>query len=191
MDVTTLAPVLRMVERSLIVAGGILSIYLGYKLFVLGVDKSQGQASAFGVELKNFGPGLFFAALGAVVLITTMRAAIKVGNDGSERIGNLEQRSPGAAGSASVFFGLEDSKRVANRWADTAFYADTRTLLRRIDAGESVSKLQDLRGSLKSKLDSITMTNDEYKRYQALTAKVPLNQAEQSELLSLERKLVP
>ena len=40
------APLLRMLERSLIVAGGILAIYLGYRLFVLGIDKSQGSASA-------------------------------------------------------------------------------------------------------------------------------------------------
>ncbi len=33
-------PLLRMVERCLIVAGETLSIYLGYKLFVSGIDKS-------------------------------------------------------------------------------------------------------------------------------------------------------
>ena len=33
-------PLLRMVERCLIFAGGTLSIYLGYKLFVSGIDKS-------------------------------------------------------------------------------------------------------------------------------------------------------
>ena len=63
MSLQIFAVILRMIERSLIVTGGILAIYLGYKLFTLGIDKTQGEASAFGVSLRNFGPGLFFAAL--------------------------------------------------------------------------------------------------------------------------------
>ena len=70
---------LRMVERILIVIGGIFTVYWGYLLFVMGIDKTQGEAITFGINLRNFGPGLFFAALGAVILITTMRAAIKTG----------------------------------------------------------------------------------------------------------------
>jgi hypothetical protein len=185
MDMPTLAAVLRMLERSLIVAGGILSIYLGYKLFVLGIDKTQGEASAFGVELKNFGPGLFFAALGAVVLVTTMRASIKVGNQ------RTNQNDANATGGNQIFVGLEDSSRSPNGWADTAFYLETKQLLQRIDAGESVEDLENLRTGLTTKLDSITMTDEEYALYQVLTGKVPLSLEEQKQLIILERKLVP
>ena len=194
MDMETLVPILRMVERSLIVAGGILSIYLGYKLFVLGIDKSQGQASAFGVELKNFGPGLFFAALGAVVLVTTMRAAISVGHDAAPAADTVAARQTEgvpAAGGAPHFFGLEDPTRVADRWSDMHFFLETRQLLGRLDKGETAEALQDLRTSLGRKLETITMTRQEYARYQALTAKVPLSEDEQRELLVLEAKLVP
>jgi len=200
MNTVVLTPLLRMVERSLIVAGGILAIYLGYKLFVLGIDKSQGAASAFGVELKNFGPGLFFAALGAVILVTTMRAAIKVGPDAGAR--PLEGTPPAAevveaqtpkpaASSSALFFGMEDPRRVAKGWTETAFFLETRQLLRRLDEGETPDKLMDLRNVLKTKLDSITMSAEEYSRYQELTQKLPLDEQGQRELITLERKLFP
>ncbi len=194
MEMDNLVPILRMLERSLIVAGGILSIYLGYKLFTLGIDKSQGQASAFGVELKNFGPGLFFAALGAVVLVTTMRAAISIGHDSaatSVAAGATQVQGEPAVSGAPVFFGLEDPARVANRWSAMHFFLETRQLLRRQEKGETADALQDLRTSLERKLETITMTEQEYTRYQALTGKVPLSEDEQRELLLLESKLVP
>lgn len=200
MNTAVLTPLLRMAERSLIVVGGILAIYLGYKLFVLGIDRSQGAASAFGVQLKNFGPGLFFAALGAVILVTTMRAAIKVGPDagawppeGPSAAGEVttaETPKP-AASSPALFFGMEDPRRVAKGWTETAFFLETRQLLRRLDEMESPDKLMDLRNVLKAKLDSITMSVDEYSRYQELTQKLPLDEKEQTELMTLERKLFP
>lgn len=200
MNTVFLTPLLRMLERSLIVVGGILAIYLGYKLFVLGIDKSQGAASAFGIELKNFGPGLFFAALGAVILVTTMRASIKVGPDTGAQtsegtppaaeVAQSQAHKP-AAPSSALFFGMEDPRRVANGWTETAFFLDTRQLLRRLDEGETPDRLMDLRNALKTKLDSITMSAEEYSRYQTLTQKLPLNEQEQRELIVFERKLFP
>ena len=200
MNTAVFTPMLRMLERSLIVAGGILAIYLGYKLFVLGIDKSQGAASAFGVELKNFGPGLFFAALGAVILVTTMRASIRVGSEAptkpavsatsAAQVTESSAAKPTDSSSAH-FFGMEDPKRVSSGWTETAFYLETRQLLRRMDEGETPDKLTDLRVMLKTKLDSITMSTEEYSRYQILTQKLPLDDKEQKELLILERKLFP
>ncbi|MGA1869169.1 MAG: hypothetical protein ACMUJM_11570 [bacterium] len=189
MNIEILAPLLRMVERSLIVIGGILSIYLGYRLFVLGIDKAQGSASGFGIQLKNFGPGLFFAALGAVVLVTTMRAAIKVGGD-TEGV-SLSERPETAQMAEPLFFGVEDTKRIDGQWTPTAFFLDTRTLLLRMDKGESTESLKELREGLKTKLDSITMNSKQYQRYQVLTQKVPLNEKEQKELQMLETLLYP
>jgi hypothetical protein len=200
MNTAILTPLMRMIERSLIVAGGILAIYLGYKLFVMGIDKSQGAASAIGVELKNFGPGLFFAALGAVILVTTMRAAIKVGTDtGAPPLVNtpptaevVKAQAPKSTTSPSaLFFGMEDSGRVADEWTGTAFFLETRQLLRRLDEGETPDKLMDLRKGLKTKLATITMSAEEYSRYQELTQKLPLDEQEQRQFIMLERKLFP
>lgn len=194
MNISIVTPLLRMLERSLIVAGGILSIYLGYKLFVLGIDKSQGAASAFGVvELKNFGPGLFFAALGAVILVTTMRAAVKVGSDaGAPAVSETEtQAAQKQAASTAVFFGMEDSRQAGKGWTETAFFLDTRQLLRRLDKGEAPDTLTDLRSGLKGKLDSITMSAAEYVRFQELSRQLPLDERQQRELIILERKLFP
>ena len=190
MTVNEIAPVLRMMERSLIVLGGILSIFLGYRLFVLGIDKSQGSASALGIELKNFGPGLFFAALGAVILVTTMRAVISVGAT-AEIPGKTTEVGDTAQSTNALFFGIEDPRRGNNEWTATSFYLETRQLLRRLDKGEAPEKLTDLRGLLKGKLNSITMSADEYSRYQALTQKLPLSDSEQRELEELEQKLFP
>ena len=194
---TATFPVLmRMAERSLIVVGGILSIYLGYRLFVLGIDKSQGQASAFGIELRNFGPGLFFAALGAVILVTAMRAAIQMGPE----LPPAPERSPAAAviGAPAVssmpqafFFGIEDPTRQLKKWSVMAFFLETRDLLRRLDQGEAPDKLTELREAILVKLDSITMTPQELERYTELTNKVPLSDGESRELQSLDQKLVP
>lgn len=196
MELVFLATIARMMERSLIVIGGITAIYLGYKLFVLGIDSAQGEASAFGIQLKNFGPGLFFAALGAVILVTTMRASIKVGPTEEVRNGSLsheitQQNSEAKDTSNAVFFGMEDVARKNNKWTNISFYLDTRQLLRRLKSNEPIEGLSDLSDSLLSKLESITMTETEYNRYQELTSKIPLNQAEQSELMKLEEKLFP
>jgi hypothetical protein len=200
MNTALLTPLMRMMERSLIVLGGILAIYLGYKLFVLGIDKSQGAASAFGVELKNFGPGLFFAALGAVILVTTMKASINVGPDtgaqpleGTPRATEVaEDQAPKPTALSSAFFlGMEDPRRVAKGWTETAFFIETRQLLRRLDKGETPDELIDLRNGLKTKLDSITMSAEEYSHYQELTQKLPLDEKEQKELITLEKKIFP
>jgi hypothetical protein len=196
MDLAILATMARMMERSLIVIGGITSIYLGYKLFVLGIGNTQGEASAFGIELKNFGPGLFFAALGAVILVTTMRASIRVGPTEMAAAESTVQQfavgeSQGADGTSAVFFGMEDVSRQNNTWTATSFYLDTRQLLHRLRKDEPLDKLTPLMDSLDSKLDAITMSESEYHRFQELTSKIPLGQAEQAELLKLEAKLFP
>jgi len=96
-----------------------------------------------------------------------------------------------AVSSSPLFFGMEDPRRVANGWTETAFFIDTRQFLRRLDKGETPDELMDLRNGLKTKLDSITMSTEEYSRYQVLTQKLPLDEQEQRELITLERKLFP
>ena len=192
MELNTIAPLIRMAERSLIVMGGILSIYLGYKLFVLGIDKPQGGATIFGIELKNFGPGLFFAALGAVILVTTMKAAIRV--DEKPSTSSASATVPAAESSmasTTLFFGVEDPSRQMRKWAPLSFFSETRQILRRLDKGESADQMEEQRKILETKLESITMSEPEYERYQVLTGKVPLSENEQVDLLELQGRLVP
>ncbi len=199
MDLSTIAPLIRMAERSLIVIGGILSIYLGYKLFVIGIDRPQGSASALGIELKNFGPGLFFAALGAVILVTTMKAAIRVDGGGvaptvTQTAGEPIATKPEPTSSTArfhLFFGVEDPSRQMRMWSPLSFFSETRELLKRLDNDATPDQLTDQREALSNKLESITISKIEYERFQALTSKVPLSEVEQGELLELQTKLFP
>jgi hypothetical protein len=196
-----LVPALRMGERALIDLGGIFSIYFGYRLFVLGINVAQGQARAFGIELRDFGPGLFFAALGAYVLVQALRAAIHTGtvpaSDTSkgEAARALSQEPIGAntpvAPNTTFFFGVEDPIRQLNKWSAKSFFLDTRELLRQLDAGTDPAEMESLRRGLKMKLETITMMPEEYQRYQLLTNKPDLSPEEQREFLVLEDKLFP
>lgn len=53
--------------------GGVLSIYLGYRLYILGVQSTVGGEATSGENLKAkltaTGPGVFFAAFGMGILI--------------------------------------------------------------------------------------------------------------------------
>ncbi len=192
---------LRMGERALIVLGGILSVYLGYKLFTLGINTAQGEAQAFGIVLRDFGPGLFFAALGAYVLVRALEAAIRTGTivpkeskesepAPAEKHGVTSVVSPAVA-AATFFFGLEDTKRQLNKWSAKSFFLETRDLLRQLDAGNDSAAIEALKSGLNVKLDSITMTPEEYQRYKFLTNKADQNPEEQREFLELEGKLFP
>lgn len=198
---SNMIPAFRMAERALIVMGGILSIYLGYRLFALGINVTQGEARAFGIELRDFGPGLFFAALGAYVLVKDLRAAIRTGTvpHGSaveaETLPAESQAPPAAATTpapaSSYFFGVEDPMGQVNKWSAKSFFLETRDLLKQLDADTDPAELQALRNGLKVKLASITMTPEEYQRQQLLTNKPDHSPEEQREFLILEDKLFP
>ena len=56
--------------------GGIISIWLGYKLFTKGIDKKRGELKAkvkfVEIFFTGIGPGLFFMAFGAIVLMVAL-----------------------------------------------------------------------------------------------------------------------
>lgn len=64
----------RGIERWLIVIGGLVFAYFGYKLYLYGVDKGMGKLQAenqfFKIALSGSGPGLFFMAFGAMILMS-------------------------------------------------------------------------------------------------------------------------
>jgi hypothetical protein len=74
--------VLRMLERQMIVAGGILAIFLGYRLFRLAhvSEDSSGKIKTklFEFTASKVGPGVFFAAFGAWVLYSAMTTRIDI-----------------------------------------------------------------------------------------------------------------
>jgi hypothetical protein len=72
---------LRMFERIIIAFGGILSVFLGYRLFFLaGAASDSGgrfKTSLITMSMTKVGPGVFFALFGAYVLVTGLTASIK------------------------------------------------------------------------------------------------------------------
>ena len=72
---------IRGAERLIIVGSAILSLYLGYRLFIAGiVNKQSGEFSSksFSVKLLNVGPGVFFALFGTFVLVVMISASLNV-----------------------------------------------------------------------------------------------------------------
>ena len=65
--------VLRVTERIVIYAGAIFMIYLGYSLYKRGISKGrnnlQAKTKLGQIILPGTGPGLFFMAFGAIVLL--------------------------------------------------------------------------------------------------------------------------
>jgi hypothetical protein len=72
--------VLRMVERIIVAAGGIASIYWGYKLFSSSsLSNNSGgtfKSRFFTVTMTKVGPGVFFALFGAYILISDLNSQI-------------------------------------------------------------------------------------------------------------------
>lgn len=66
----------RGVERWMIVIGGLIFGYLGYKLFLYGVDQGHGklqtESQFFKLTFSGSGPGLFFMAFGALILVSSV-----------------------------------------------------------------------------------------------------------------------
>ncbi|XPF94465.1 hypothetical protein ACM9HF_00200 [Colwellia sp. RE-S-Sl-9] len=63
-------------ERILIIFGAIFLCYLGYRLFTYGVAKEninlEIKSTALKVIFSGQGPGLFFMAFGAIIMITSI-----------------------------------------------------------------------------------------------------------------------
>jgi|CXWL01.1.fsa_nt_gi hypothetical protein len=68
--------VFRGIERLLIIVGAIFFGYLGYRLFVKGLTIGEGnlkfESKAMKIIFSGTGPGLFFMAFGAVVLVVAI-----------------------------------------------------------------------------------------------------------------------
>jgi hypothetical protein len=81
--------------KSLPAGGAILSLYLGYRLFILGVtgqaSLSVNSASVSG-QLLNAAPGLFFAVGGIVVLVFVVWKGVMITFSPDGAIMNVEDK---------------------------------------------------------------------------------------------------
>lgn len=68
--------ILRGLERIIVAIGAIVFAYFGYRLYLSGVEKGRTHLSAeskfYKFALSGTGPGLFFMALGGVVLVSAL-----------------------------------------------------------------------------------------------------------------------
>jgi hypothetical protein len=78
---------LRMLERIIVVSGGVLSIVLGYRLFMIADLKNDGagefKSKVLSVRLTKLYPGVFFALFGAIVMGISLWKPIQISNPAS------------------------------------------------------------------------------------------------------------
>jgi hypothetical protein len=77
--------VLRSIERLLVVLGGILAVYFGYRLFSVATIRQDAagklKTSIFEFSATKVGPGVFFALFGAWVLYSSLNAPVTIGDN--------------------------------------------------------------------------------------------------------------
>lgn len=93
MDPKLIAIAARSIERIFAVLLGGLAVYYGFRLFlVVPVEThSDGriQLPGMSVVLAKAGPGLFFAAFGAIVIVTSLMQSVVVDRDGALKGGSV------------------------------------------------------------------------------------------------------
>lgn len=82
MDAMILTIILRELERIIVVVSGALSVYLGYRLFLVNPerDESTGKFKLPGgisIYMTRVGPGVFFSLFGAAVIAFSLKEGIE------------------------------------------------------------------------------------------------------------------
>lgn len=82
LDIMKTAIMLRGGEKMAIVCIAAFISYLGYRLFVKGVEsqetKLEGEVSEFKLSLSGTGPGMFFMAFGAIILTFSISTKLNI-----------------------------------------------------------------------------------------------------------------
>lgn len=86
-DPIVITIVMRFIERFIVVAGGCLAIYCGYRLFLAmpSAEKGTGKLELPGgvsIHVSRVGPGVFFSLFGAVILAFSYHYGVSVDNSG-------------------------------------------------------------------------------------------------------------
>lgn len=87
MDPLILTIVMRAIERLLVVIGGGIAIYLGYRLFLAmpSAERGSGKVNLPGgisIYLSRVGPGVFFSLFGAIVIGLSLHYGIAFNDNG-------------------------------------------------------------------------------------------------------------
>jgi len=86
MDPKLIAISARSIERIVAVLLGGLAVYYGFRLFLVVPFETHSdgkiQLPGMSVVLSKAGPGLFFAAFGAIVIVTSLMQSVTVGRSG-------------------------------------------------------------------------------------------------------------
>ena len=104
MSIIEILSLFRGAERLLIVGGGIVALYLGYRLFVAGfVGNQSGEfaGKSFFIKLIKVGPGVFFALFGTCVLVVMIWANLTM---------QISNKEGGLTTSYSYFGSAEESR---------------------------------------------------------------------------------
>ncbi len=114
MDPLILTIAMRAIERLLVVIGGGLAIYLGYRLFLAmpNVERGTGKVSLPGgvsIYLSRVGPGVFFSLFGAIVIGLSLHYGIAF-NEGGRAVGDVAT-GPMAGGVERSWTGMSESVR--------------------------------------------------------------------------------
>lgn len=114
MDPLLLTIVMRAIERLLVVIGGGIAIYLGYRLFLAmpNVERGSGKVSLPGgvsIYLSRVGPGVFFSLFGAIVIGLSLHYGIAF-NEGAGAATDVAA-SPMASGMERSWTGMSESVR--------------------------------------------------------------------------------
>jgi hypothetical protein len=98
---------LRHLERLFIVCSGMLSIWLGYRLFLAMPSAPRGDGEiklpgGISILLSRVGPGVFFALFGAMVIAFALREAVKI-NTSTPVAQAVAGEAPAKAAAAETF----------------------------------------------------------------------------------------
>jgi hypothetical protein len=114
MDPLILTIVMRAIERLLVVIGGGIAIYLGYRLFLAmpSAERGSGKVNLPGgisIYLSRVGPGVFFSLFGAIVIGLSLHYGIAF-ND-SDRATMEVAAGPAGGGTERSWTGMTDVSR--------------------------------------------------------------------------------
>lgn len=150
MDPVVVTIIMRFVERFIVVAGGCLAIYCGYRLFLAmpSAERGSGKLEMPGgvsIHISRVGPGVFFSLFGAIILAFSYHYGVSADNTGffgTPAAANAPQRAtfsgmtgtpsvePHESDLAAVAVDVERINRAASR-LDPALDASTRSDIRR------------------------------------------------------------
>jgi len=130
--------VLRMLERLLVVGFGGLAIYLGYKLFFHLPHQTDhaGKLTLPGMKivLSRVGPGIFFLAFGATILLHNLDSPIKVKTDNHALQGQITEVSKSFLGAVDVPRDSDDQGIVQRRVAAIEYVGELNCLIKTLEA---------------------------------------------------------